>query len=90
MTCGVEDSIVLCRCRLLLYILDTVELALSGHSFLQWKMAVNHEWRLKPRLTLVTLVTNFVKNCSKIPEFGIKPNAFDCISIFLLSNVMKF
>ena len=36
------------------------------------------------------LLANFVKNCSKIPEFGIKPNAFDCIRIFMLSNVMKF
>ena len=39
----------------------TVELLLSGHSFLQWKKAINHEWPLKAELTLVSLVTNLVR-----------------------------
>ena len=37
---------------------NTVKLALDGHSFLQWKMAINHEWPLKARLTLAKVEAN--------------------------------
>ena len=33
--------------------------------------------------------TNFVYNCSKLPEFDIKPNALDSIRIFMVSNAIK-
>ena len=35
---------------------NTVEPALDGHSFLQWKMAVNHEWPSKPRFDFWSLL----------------------------------
>ena len=44
----------------------TANHALSGHSFLQWKMAVSLEWPLKVRLTWLndfwSLLPHFVVN----------------------------